>query len=188
MRLVRGIVFGVLLSVGHMSFAQIGVNAGLGVPFLSQFGLNYKLSPQFGLSAGYNSLDVTLGTSKASLKMPEILLHFHPLSGSWFVAGGLGQETLDVSATDAQTGNTASASVKAMTVIAKTGWMWGLANDGFWFGIDYSYISPSGANVTIVAPGVPTNDPAYTDTQDAAKKFGETAFTNLTFARIGWIF
>lgn len=86
------------------------------------------------------------------------------------------------------TGNTAKADVKAMAAVVKTGWMWGLANNGFWFGVDVSFVSPSNPDVTITAPGVPTNNSAYTDTVDAAKKFGETAFTNITFARIGWVF
>ena len=66
--------------------------------------------------------------------------------------------------------------------------MWGINDGGFWFGIDATYIMPSNAKSTITAPGVPTTDQAYIDLVDANKKFGETSYANVTFARFGWFF
>lgn len=165
-----------------------GLSVGLGSPFLTQAGLNYKMSDRVGFSLGYNLLDLSLGTAGVKLAMPELLVHYHPFMGSYFVALGVGQETLDVTASDLTTGYKTAVNVTAMTGIVKTGWMWGIGNNGFWFGVDASYIMPSGATQSITAPGVPTTDPSYQDALDAAKKFGETAYMNITFARMGWIF
>lgn len=164
-----------------------GLHVGVGVPFLSQAGFDYQMSDKFGLSLGYNMLDLSVGDAKSKLSMPELLLRYHPFSGSFYLAAGVGQETLNVSAT-ATGGAKAEIDVKATTTIVKTGWMWGAGDGGIWFGMDVSFISPSGAEQTITAPGVPTSDQAYIDALDAAKKFGETAYTNITFARLGYLF
>ncbi|MBX3020009.1 MAG: hypothetical protein KF767_19140 [Bdellovibrionaceae bacterium] len=191
MRMIRCLIVATALLLGSFASAKnsgVGLSVGMGLPFLQQVGLNYKISDRFGLSFGYNLLDLSSGAASVKLSMPELLVHYHPFSGAFFVAAGLGQEALEVTAKDLTTGATAKADVKSMAAIAKTGWMWGLANNGFWFGVDLAFVSPSNPDVNITAPGVPTNSTAYTDTVDAAKKFGETSFTNITFARIGWVF
>lgn len=165
-----------------------GINVGVGVPYLSQAGLNYRFNDKFSMSAGYNNLSLTAGTASVSLTMPEILVHYHPFAGSFFIALGAGQETLSVKATDTLTSLEATADVTASTMIAKVGWMWGLADGGFWFGMDAEYISPSGGKATVTAPGLTSTDQAYIDVQDSAAKFGEVAYTNITFARLGWVF
>lgn len=165
-----------------------GLSAGIGVPYLSQAGVNYQMSDKFGLYLGYNLLDVTAGTAKATLSMPELTFNYHPFAGSFFVGLGVGQENLKTTATDALSGNQASIEVSAMTMLAKLGWMWGISDGGFWFGIDMAYIKPSSPQQTITAPGVPTTNQAYLDAVDAAEKFGNTAYTNITFARLGYIF
>lgn len=167
--------------------ANFGVHAGVGIPFLSQYGLNYQFSDKFGVAATYNLLDLSSSGVSTTLSMPELMFNYHPFSGAFFAGLGVGQETLKVSAT-AINPNDVSIDVKATTMIAKVGWMWGIANRGFWFGVDYSLISPSGSTQSVTAPGVPTSDPDYIEALDAAKKFGETSFANLTFARIGWLF
>lgn len=178
--------------VGQASFAKggsgLGLSVGLGIPFMSQAAVNYKVSDKFGFHAGYNLFSLDAGDAKVELSMPELMVHYHPFAGAFFLGAGLGQEKLDISSTDLGTGNTVALEVEATTTIFKIGWMWGIQDEGFWFGIDYAFISPSGAKETITAPGVPTTSDAYLDAQDAAKKFGETAYGNITFARFGWIF
>lgn len=165
-----------------------GISAGIGFPFLAQVGGHYFLSEKFSFHLNYNLLDVSVGDAKAKLSMPEIGAYYHPMSGSFFVGLGIGRESLDVSATDETTSQEVKAEVDATTFIAKLGWMWGRANGGFWFGMDISYIKPLNSDVQITAPGVPVTDQDYLDVQDAAEKFGDTAFWNITFARFGYIF
>lgn len=190
--LIRGMmitVFALFTSAAHAasSGGGFGLNVGLGMPFLSQAGLNYQFSDRFGMSAGYNLFDVKVGTAGAKLSMPEILFNYHPFSGSFFVGVGAGQEKLEVTSGNVGV-DEVSIDVEAMTTILKTGWMWGASNGGFWFGMDVSYISPSGAKQTIKAPGVPVTDKSYTDAVDAADQFGKTSYMNITFARFGWLF
>lgn len=192
MRSFRYLVFGLMLSSvgGHAasSGSGVGLQVGLGLPFVSQAGFHYKATDKFGFSLGYNLLDFSLGDSKTKLSMPEFLVHYHPFSGSFFVAAGVGQENLKVSATDITTGTEVAIEVAATTTVIKTGWMWGITNGGFWFGIDMSYVMPSGGTPTITAPGVPASSQSYIDAVEAADKFSKTAYTNFTFARLGWIF
>ncbi len=191
----RRFLFAILLSafVAPAAFAKssagtFGLNVGVGVPYLTQAGLNYRMSDMFSISAGYNLLDVDVDTASAKLAMPELLLNFHPFSGSYFIGAGVGQESLEVTATESLGTNEVEIDVDAMTTIVKTGWMWGASNGGFWFGIDFAYIMPSGAETTIKAPGVPTSDPSYQDAVDAADKFGDSAYGNITFIRLGYLF
>ncbi len=197
MNLIR-LVFATFLLIGSLGQAAessgggggggIGLNVGVGLPFVSQAGVNFRLSNQIGFSLGYNLLSLTSGEASLKLSMPEALVYFHPFSGAFFLGGGVGKETLNAKATDSGTNNEVTIDVTANTMIGKLGWMWGAANGGFWFGIDFSYIKPSNGKTTIVAPGVPTTDQTYIDAVDAADKFGNTAYVNVTFARFGWLF
>jgi hypothetical protein len=166
----------------------IGLSLGVGFPYLSQSGLNLKFNNNLGLSLNYHVLDMAVGLASLKLSMPEVILQYHPFDGSFFIGAGIGQESLNVSSTDANTNLTASASVKAITGIVKLGWMWGIADNGFWMGMDYAYIFPNGASVSIDAPGLPSTNQSYADTEKAAKEFGETAYGNFTLLRIGYIF
>lgn len=186
-------VFRILLFVTMFysvpSFAQVGISAGSGIPFLGQVGIDYKPSTQWSLYAGYNILSLSVDTSSVELTMPEVLFRYHVFSRAFYVGLGIGQETLEATAVDSVTSQSVSAEVTAMTGIAKVGWMWGAGdNSGFWFGIDLAYIMPFGADTTITAPGVLTTSQEYQDVVEAADEFGETAYINFTFARLGFIF
>lgn len=169
------------------SAGGLGLNVGLGVPFLTQAGIDYMFNSKFGISAGYNLLDLDVGTASVKLSMPEVLLNYHPFGGSFFLAAGVGSEKLETSASDSG-GNSVSGEVSATTTIAKVGWKWGLANGGFWFGVDFSYIAPNGGDPTITNNGVSTSDPAYTDLVEALDKYADTSYGNITIARLGWVF
>lgn len=179
----------ILFSSSVSAYAGVGLSGGLGLPYVGQFGLDYKASSDWSFYAGYNTLSLSVGNASVELTMPEFLVRYHPFSKSFYLGVGVGQENLKASATDQTTTATASTEVTAMTGIAKLGWMWGAAdNSGLWIGVDASYIMPFSPTSTITAPGVPTTDPAYQDVVDANEKFGKTAYINITFLRLGYLF
>ena len=188
---MKKIILTVLALVFITPFAQaanFGISAGFGVPFVSQYAINATFSPSWSMSLGQNSLSVDLGSASTSLTMPELVVNWHPFAGSFYLGLGLGQETLKATATDALTSLSASAEVSASTMIARLGWMWGKGDGGLWFGMDLTFISPSGAEVDVTAPGLTAADKAYQDVVDAGEQFGKTAYTNITFARLGYLF
>lgn len=168
--------------------AEFGLSAGFGVPFVSQYAINATFGSSLSMSLGQNSLEVDVSSSKVSLTMPEVVFNWHPFAGSFYLGLGLGQETLEATATDETTGLSASAEVTASTLIARLGWMWGKGDGGLWFGMDLTYVSPSGADVIVDAGGLSSSDTAFQDVVDAGEQFGETAYTNITFARLGYLF
>ena len=177
--MIHRILIALSLLISSQCFAAssttgFGISAGAGIPFLGQVGANYKFSDNLSFYAGYNILSLDVDSAKAELTMPEVGVFYHPFSGSFFLGLGVGQESLEVSATDATTNQEVKAEVDALTGIAKLGWMWGVTNGVFWFGVDLAYIQPFNSDVTITAPGVPTTDPDYQDVVDAADRFGET--------------
>lgn len=184
--LVIGLVFS-----GSWSYAKggggNGINIGLGAPFISQAGINFGLSDKFGLDVDYGLLDLSVGSANVKLSMPSLLLRWHPFSGSFFLGVGVGQETLSAKATDVYTGESAEIKVTAMATVGKLGWMWGASDGGLWFGIDASFVSPSSPKSEITT-SLPETDQAYIDAKEQADKFGSTAFTNITFARIGYLY
>ncbi len=166
----------------------VGLNLGIGLPFLSQYGVNVRLNNKFGISAGYGVLDIDVDEANLKLDMPEALLNYHPFGGSFYLGLGLGKEKLEVTATESTTSTKISIEVEAMTTLARLGWMWGVSDGGFWFGMDVTYIKPNSPEKTSSAPGVPTSDPNYQDADEAADDFGKSAYANFTFARFGWVF
>lgn len=169
------------------SRGMFGLNVGVGLPFLQQAGANFYFTDHFGLDLGYNKFNLTVDSASVDLTVPELVAKWHPFGGAFFIGGGVGQESFKAVGSDALTGQTAEISVKATTMIGKLGWMWGSNNGGFWYGMDFAFYSPSSPETTIVSI-LPSTDPAYVDAQEQADKFGKTSFTNLTFARFGWLF
>ncbi len=167
---------------------SFGPQVGVGLPFLGQIGANYYFTSDLSVSVNYNILSLEVDTAKAKLTMPEVMVNYHPFSNGFIVGAGIGQEYLDISATDTATGEQARLEVEAMTAILKLGWVWGADNGGFWYGIDIAYIMPMSPKTTITAPGVATTSQEYLDVVEAGEKFGETAFLNITPIRMGWLF
>ncbi len=191
MKLGKLIIFVSMFFSASWTYAKggggMGINVGLGAPFLSQAGFNIGFSDKLGLDVDYGLLDLSVGLAKVKLAMPSLLLRWHPFSGAFFIGAGVGQESFTATATDALTGQTAEIKVTAMTTVGKLGWMWGAGDGGRWFGIDASFISPS-SPTTEITSALPSTDQAYIDAQEQADKFGSTAYNNITFARIGYLF
>ncbi|MAZ47445.1 MAG: hypothetical protein CME65_02715 [Halobacteriovoraceae bacterium] len=170
------------------STAAVGISYGLGAPYVSQPGLDLTLSDSFSIVARANSFGIDLGEASVDLNMPEVSVLWHPFSGSFFLGLGVGSQTLDVSSTNAVSGLTASTEVTTTAMLAKLGWMWGKGNGGFWGGMDVTFVSPSSSDYEIEAPGLATTSEEYQDVEDAAEQFGETAYVNFTFLRLGYLF
>lgn len=169
--------------------ASVGIHTGLGIPYVSQYGLNYTMGPSWTLNVQYNNLDLSIGDAKTQLQMPEVGVQWHPFAGAFFIGLGVGQQTLSISASDVASGAKASADVNSTTTVAKLGWMWGKADGGLWFGMDIAFISPSGSEVDIeTTNGLGQNTQEYKDVEEAADQFGKTAYSNITFARLGYLF
>lgn len=168
---------------------KLGVDVGLGFPYLAQAGVTYRVNEMFSVVAGYHLLDIDVDEASAELSMPAILVHYYPFSGSFFLGAGVGKQNLEVSATESDSNTKITAESDATTTIAQLGWTWGASNGGFWFGFDISYIMPSGADSSISpSSGAITSDPNYQDVQKALDDFGDTSYPNITFARLGWLF
>lgn len=182
------LLFVLIFGYSMQSKADLGFNFGMGLPYLGQYGLDYTLGKSFTLSASQNSVSVTTGEASVDLSMPQILLNWHPFQGAFYIAAGVGSQSLDVEAVEAQTGLFARASVNSNTNLARIGWMWGKDNSGFWFGMDLTYIMPSGASIEIESNGFSSTDEEYKDVETAAEDFGDTSYINITFARFGWLF
>lgn len=180
-------VFAVLVLMPSAK-AEIGINAGIGVPFVSQYGVDLTMGPSWTISASYNILSLESDTASISLSMPQVLLNWHPFAGAFYIGVGVGKETLEVEATDELSGASARAEVNANTALARVGWMWGKANGSFWFGMDATYVSPSGGDVDVETVGFTATDEEYQDVLKAGEDFGNTAYLNITFARFGWLF
>lgn len=177
-----------LLICAPKAKADLGFHYGMGLPFIGQLGLDYTLGTHLTLTAGTNNINLSNGEAEVDLTMNHVMLNWHPFNGAFYIGVGAGQETLTVEATDAQLGASAKAEVSANVTLARVGWMWGKANSGFWFGMDITYVSPSGGEVTVESNVWNTSSQEYQDVVDAGEQFGETAYTNFTFARLGILF
>jgi hypothetical protein len=84
--------------------------------------------------------------------------------------------------------------VKSNVLTTQAGWMWGMANGGLFFGIDFGFQNPSGAKTTITTNAdtaiEATTDyqTLLTDTAEQANKYGNTGFATFTFFRLGYLF
>lgn len=164
---------------------QYGINYGIGLPYVTQLGVNYVLNDEFTFNANYNNLSMEIGDAGVDLTMPEFMVNWHPFSGSFYAGLGLGFQSFEASASSG--GVSASAEVDSTVAIAKLGWMWGLEDGGFWGGIDVAYVNPLGSSVNIKGAGS-AGDSAYDDVEDSAMMFAETAYLNITFLRLGYLF
>ncbi len=194
MRVLRAFFLTLLLSsslfVTQAFSGNFGVNIGAGIPFVTQAGVSYQFNDKFAISLGYGRLDLDVDTAGVELTMPEVMFYYHPFSGAFYLGAGIGSETLEATATDSGSGNSITAEVDATTTIARLGWKWGIANGGFWYGMDVSYIMPSGGETEITSNtgGLPSSNAAYQDVIEAGDEFGETSYVNITLIRLGYIF
>lgn len=168
--------------------AGLGLNYGFGLPYVTQLGVNYTMGSSLTLHAGQNSLSFSSGLASVELSMPEVSALWHVFDGSFFLGAGVGSQSFKATATELFTAQTASVDVTSTVILFKGGWMWGKSDGGLWFGIDFTMVSPTSTDYEIIAPGVSTTDQVYKDAEKQAKTFASTSYTNLTVARIGYLF
>ncbi len=186
------VIFAALILSGSVSFAgggsHFGFNAGTGIPYTTQFGINYVGdSNTFSAELSYNTITITSGLSSASLTKPEFMMKWHPFSGAFFLGLGLGQQTLTGSATDSATGQKAKVEVVSKTLTPTIGWMWGVVDGGLFGGLDFGMQSPSGAETTITSI-LPSTNQAYQDAVKQGNDLGSTGFPVFTLLRVGYLF
>jgi hypothetical protein len=181
------LIFLFVLTFSPLAKSAIGINAGFGIPFVSQYGLMFTFGNSISVNVEYNNLDLSIDQASVSLTMPAVVANWHVFGGAFYIGAGVGQETLTAEAVDSTIGASVRGEVTATTAIARIGWMWGKADGGFWFGMDATVISPSGASSKLTTTGVPASEDVQ-DVEDSLNRFGETAYTNITIARLGYIF
>lgn len=168
--------------------SHFGFNAGFGLPYTTQLGINYVASSgMFGVDLSYNMISLSSGLATASLTKPEVMPKWYPFGGALFIGVGIGQQTLSASATDAATGATAKVEVTSMTLTPTLGWLWGKSDGGIIFGFDFGLQQPSGAKTTITS-SLPTTNRAYLDAVDQGNTLGNTSFPVFTLLRLGYLF
>lgn len=187
MRSLKVLLLAASLTFATNAQAAFGINAGTGIPYLSQVGLDWTLaSKTWGFQFEYNILSLSTGLASASLTKPEIMAKWHPMQGSFFLGLGIGQQVLSSKATDATTGQTAEVSVTSMALTPTLGWMWGSGDGGLWFGLDFGMVMPSGATVTITS-ALPDTNQAYIDARNQGRTLGETQYTAFGL-KLGYLF
>jgi hypothetical protein len=184
--------------------SHLGFNVGFGLPYTSQYGLNYvTASNRFSFSLGYNALNLSVDSTTVSstggtvtsstttttlaLTKPEFMIKWHPFMGAFFLGVGFGQQTLLVSGKESLTGETAELKVTSTTITPTLGWMWGMTDGGFFGGMDFGSQIPSGVTTTVTTT-LPETNQTYIDAKEQGDKFGNASLGLLTLLRIGYLF
>ena len=81
---LRMLVFVTLSFSAHYAKAGLGINLGIGLPFVQQYGLDYKMSDKFSAEVLVNGLDLSLGEAGVEMSKTEIGLKYHPFGGAFF--------------------------------------------------------------------------------------------------------
>lgn len=194
-------LFTLTLLFGWNVFAKgghsFGFNVGTGLPYLSQAGLNYAHSSgMFSAEIGYGAFNLSVDDVGVSLTKTELSLRWHPFAGAFYLGAGIGQQTLSSKATDTISGQSIEAKldVTSSVLTPQMGWQWGVADRGFWVGLDFGMQSPSGAKSTLTTNADSTIQATAeyqkmkTDTEDQGQKFGEASLPVFSFLRLGYLF
>ena len=168
--------------------ASYGVNYGFGLPYVFQLGGNYvDLDNNFSAELRLNFFTVSAGVASVRLTKPEVNVKWHPFQGAFFLGLGLGHQIATVSASEPSSGAGVKFSVSSTVATTSLGWMWGITSPGLFGGLDFGWQNPYHVYTTVDSD-IPSNDNAYEDAEDAARKFGELGLPLFTLFRIGWLF
>ncbi|MCC2679842.1 MAG: hypothetical protein K0R29_2418 [Pseudobdellovibrio sp.] len=186
---LKSLLFIFIIALSTKAFAgPYGVNFGLGIPYLTQLGVNYvDLANNFSAEARLNFFTVSVGIASVRLTKPEINAKWHPFQGAFFVGMGWGIQYATATATEPNTRAGIKYSVVSDTVTTTLGWLWGLSEPGFYGGFDFSYQNPYNVR-TVIDSDVPVNDDTYNDAKDAGEKFGSLGLPLFTLIRVGYLF
>lgn len=179
------------------SHHMVGISAGAGVPFPTQYSINYvHPSNKFSADINYNDISISVSNISVALKKTDLGLQWHPFAGSFYLGLNYGPQTLTAKSTDTISSIevTSTVEVKSDTLTSHIGWMWGMADGGFFAGMDFGFESPSNAQTTLTtdADAAVQATPEYAaleaDVQKQGKAFGETGFAVMTLLKIGYLF
>jgi hypothetical protein len=177
-----------LVSQNSFSAGNYGVNGAFGIPYIIQGGVNYvDLPNNFSAELRLNFFTISAGVASVRLTKPEINAKWHPFQGAFFLGLGLGHQIATVTASEPNTGAGVKFSVSSTVATTSLGWMWGLGSPGLFGGFDFGWQNPYHVYTTVDSD-IPTNDEAYEDAEDAARKFGEMGLPLVTLIRIGYLF
>lgn len=186
MKSLVSIIFFSLISISS-SYAQVGLNFGMGFPFLTQYGVDYQLNDRFSFEASNNKLGFDISDASLSMTRQELGVRWHIFQGSFFL--GLAYGNMNFSATGTESGQTVTFDVDAQTLTTRLGWMWGISDGGLYFGMDLGVQSPLSTSTSITnSSGVPTSNQAYQDAEEAADTIAKATLPVFSFFKIGYIF
>ncbi|MBX3016737.1 MAG: hypothetical protein KF767_02520 [Bdellovibrionaceae bacterium] len=170
-----------------------GINAGLGVPRLGNFGLTY-LSSNHTLSAelGGGYLDAKSGSTQLRASNVEAALRYHLWNDSFFVGAAIGDQKLKGESSGDVNGQQVAGTVDIKTtyVTPQIGWLWGGWDKGFFTQLNLGWQHPLNSRVDYTTTAANTATPEYQDferdVRDAAKKIGEDGLPAVMI-KIGWL-
>lgn len=194
---------------------MIGPFLSFGIPHPITVGVDGQIEKDYGANIGFGSYTyskpdtTTIKDLKIKIQHFEIGGSWRPWSGSFFVGGELGQQTLQVSAmstkkvssgeTSSDLSLTADMKIVSTYLTPQVGWNWkfdsGL-NIGTTLGVQYPLTSRSTfeANVEGVAgldeaiKRLPEYQQLDDDVHDAGKKAGLLALPKWEVIHVGWLF
>lgn len=165
-----------------------GVSAGLGVPFLTQLGASYiNSSSLWSAELLYHSFSLTIASVTLKASKPEGIVRWHPFRGAFFLGLGLGQQTLSAEAFDLGASSNIKVSLTSFASTPYLGWMWGLANRGFYTCIEFG-AQISSDSKTSITTSLTSNNQTYIDTVEQSNKYGNLTLPVMTLLRIGYLF
>lgn len=176
---------------------RFGVFAGLNLPHVFTYGLDYKHSSEsWGLSLGAGSFGLKIDEVSAKMKNQEIVARYFPWQGAFFAGLGYGKHEIKASKEETVQGQsvTIEAKVKADYLVPQVGWHWA-TSWGLTFGFEVGILASMGSTAEI-DPGttnpVVINDPEYQsmkkDAEDLAENLGNKTLPYLTLLRLGYQF
>lgn len=184
-------------SAGSFMSGYYGLNVGVGVPYLTQVGLNYlHSSNMFSAEIAYDALNMTIDDVSVGLNKTELSARWHPFMGAFYLGIGLGKQAMTGKAKDTINGQSVEVKVDitSSTLTPQVGWMWGIADGGFFFGVDFGFQSPSGVkstfttNADVAAKATAEYKELEKDALDKADKLGKTGIPTFTLLRFGYLF
>lgn len=174
-----------------------GLSAAVGLPHPMRLGFDYVHSSRlFSIGAAYGAFSISAADVKLAMTNMELALRWHPFSGSFFLGALLGNHTISAEQSKiiSSSNITGKLEVKANYAAPYMGWMWGGASTGFFAGLDFGFMSPSGVTSTFTsnagAPIVATTDyqTMESDIRKAGDAFGAIGVPMFTLLKLGWMF
>jgi len=172
----------------------VGVSAGIGLPRLTNVGINYLSESQYiSAEIAYGYLDVKSGSTQVRSKNIDVAARYHPWQSSFFVGAAVGSQTLTGDGSGTVSGQQVSADVDIRTtyVTPQVGWMWGAQDGGFFGQLDLGWQAPLNADVSYSTNSTDRTSNEYRDfereVRDAGRKLGEVGIPS-AMIKVGWLF